>query len=247
MKILIVSKKATKKYLEWQKNISLANVYKKCGFKRDKDVEKRHTWKHADNLFISVYARDSGRANTENKYELPPPIDKQLYFGSMMIIAHTDEVPTDSNLKDLTEELWNTAYEKLMGGFEDLGKEDSYSEEEYVAPENLTAQGYEKDGFVVEDGEEIEKFSSENSDADGDWNDCFNSSTEKDSNDSLEEEEQEEEDGGDADETKTKVEDDEDEDDDTEENEGVESEADGYQLTSDKDTSSELSEEAYEY
>ena len=35
-----------------------------------------------------------------------------------------------------------------MGGFEDLDDDEEESEEEYVAPENLTKQGYEKDGLL---------------------------------------------------------------------------------------------------
>jgi hypothetical protein len=35
-----------------------------------------------------VYAKNTGRANTENKYELHPPLDKDLYFGYIAIISH---------------------------------------------------------------------------------------------------------------------------------------------------------------
>ena len=91
-----------------------------------------------------MYAKNTGRANTENKYELPPPLDKDLYFGSIAIISHNEKEPTIETMKDITESIWKTAYEKLMGGFDDLNDEDSYSEEEYVNPENLTKKDMKK-------------------------------------------------------------------------------------------------------
>ena len=33
-----------------------------------------------DDKYVSLYAKDSGKANTENKYELPPPLDNELYL-----------------------------------------------------------------------------------------------------------------------------------------------------------------------
>jgi len=59
---------------------------------------------------------------------------------------------------DLTKESWLKIYEKLFGGFEDIGDEDEYSEDELdnVDPALLTAHGYLKDDFVVSDKESIE-------------------------------------------------------------------------------------------
>ena len=60
----------------------------------------------------------------------------------------------DTNkMLDLSKEQWDQIYEKLFGGFEDLGDEDEYSEDELekVDPSLLTAHGYLKDDFVVSD------------------------------------------------------------------------------------------------
>ena len=85
---------------------------------------------------------------------LPPPIDKDLYFGSMVLVKHCYKDVTNETAEDFDVEEWNKLYEKLFGGFEDLGEDDSYSEEEEI-PEHLqTKQGYSKeDGFVVSDGD----------------------------------------------------------------------------------------------
>ena len=73
----------------------------------------------------------------------------------MLIVKHQDKELTNEKVEDLSLEEWNKLYEKLFGGFEDLGDEDSYSDEEEI-PEHLqTKQGYSKEGgFVVSDGDE---------------------------------------------------------------------------------------------
>ena len=70
MKIVIVKKTGVLGELDWKKNFDLTNIYKKCGFRKDKDFGKRHTWKLSDDEYVSIYSKDSGRANTENKYDL---------------------------------------------------------------------------------------------------------------------------------------------------------------------------------
>jgi len=186
MKIVIIKKSGSLNDLDWKKNIDFENIYKKGGFRKNTDFAKRHTWKIKEGDFVSVYSKNTGRANTENKYELPPPIDSDLYFGRIVIIRHSEQIPTAETCLDITSEKWNTIYEKLMGGFEDLDDNEEESEEEYVAPEDLTKQGYKKDGFVVEDGN-IDEASDEEEEEE--W---IPSNNEEDTDDSLEGTEEEE-------------------------------------------------------
>ena len=55
-------------------------LYKSCGLRTNKDFEHRYTWKKDDDSYISLYARDDGTANMENKYDLPPPLDNVLFL-----------------------------------------------------------------------------------------------------------------------------------------------------------------------
>ena len=156
VKCVVIDKKTNKKNV----NLNSDDFYKKCGFRNNKDFEHRNTWKVKDNgeeKYLSVFAKNKGRANTENKYELPPPIDNDLFFGSIIIVKHKEKDEYKLNdLIDLSVEEWEKYYEKLYGGFEDLGEDDSYSSEEEVDPDMLTKEGYSKeDGFVVESDEEI--------------------------------------------------------------------------------------------
>lgn len=156
VKGVVIDKKSNKKNV----NLNTEDFYKKCGFRNDKDFEHRNTWKEKDNgedVYLSVFAKNKGRANTENKYELPPPIDNELYFGSILIVKHKEKDEYKlADLVDLNVEEWEKYYEKLYGGFEELGEDDSYSSEEEVDPDMLTKEGYSKeDGFIVDDDEEI--------------------------------------------------------------------------------------------
>ena len=152
VKVIIV-KKTTNLKLSDIKNFDLENLYKKCNLRKPDNFEKRHTWKMGNSdFYISIYAKDAGRSNSENKYDLPPPIDKTLYFGSLLLVKHEGEELTNENVKDITLEEWTKTYNKLFGGFEDLNGEDSWSEEEEIPEHMKTKQGYSKEGgFIVDD------------------------------------------------------------------------------------------------
>ncbi len=153
VKVIIVDKGCNLKSSDI-KDFNKDMLYKKCNYRKKDDFSRRNTWKMNDDYYVSLYAKDKGRANSENKYDLPPPIDKDLYYGSMLLVKHCYQELTNETAEDFELEEWNKLYEKLFGGFEDLGEEDSYSEEEEI-PEHLqTKQGYSKeDGFVVSDND----------------------------------------------------------------------------------------------
>ena len=132
-------------------------LYKKCKFRKSDDFEKRHTWKliwNNENIFIQLFSKDNGRATSINKYELPPPLEKEIYYGCMALVA-TSDVECQS-VVNLTTDQWQILYEKLHGGFEDLEDEDT-SEEEFIPPALRAQHGYSKeDNFIMNDDEDIE-------------------------------------------------------------------------------------------
>ena len=127
-----------------------ASLCKSCNFKSDKHFKRRHTWKYksrfwesSNNVFadridcISLFAKDNGRSTSINKYDLPPPLDNEIYYGSMCLVKHPemDELTADDFMKkkcfyDLREDEWEKVYEWLFGGFEELGEEDSEEEDD---------------------------------------------------------------------------------------------------------------------
>ena len=153
--IVLIESNGTIKTLK-TKELSNETLYKKCGFRVNEDFLCRQTWqvKLNDIIYtVSVWAKKTGKANSENKYDFPPPIDKDLFFGTCAVVRTVSK--TDDKFLDLTKEEWLKIYEKLFGGFEDIGDEDEYSEDELanVDPALLTKNGYLKDGFVVSDKE----------------------------------------------------------------------------------------------
>jgi len=155
MKIILIERNSDIKETSTKNKLDMKELYKKCKFRNSNDFDKRATWSF-DGKYISIYAKDSGKSKTENKTELPPPIDTPLYFGSILVLRHSEEEITETNIIDMTKDIWDNFYEKSMGGSESLGEEDSYSEEEIHPPEDLTKDGYLKDGFVVGEEEEEE-------------------------------------------------------------------------------------------
>ena len=134
-------------------SLTLETLYKKCKFQKSDNFEKRHTWKIQDKYF-SIYSKDTGRAGHENKYELPPPVDSKLYFGTMAVVKHGNSKPSNDSLLNTNKEEWEQIYTKLMGGFEDLNSEETEEEEEEIPEEYLTKQGYSKEsGFIVDDSD----------------------------------------------------------------------------------------------
>ena len=155
------------------KNLDSDNIYKKCGFRNEKNFGYLHTWniKHNKKKYnIAIYGKVKGFANTENKYDLPPPLDNNLYFGKLILINLNKEDASDGfnreNIIDFTTDEWSKIYEKLFGGFEDLGgiendlkdAEEDKDDLEDIPKKMLTKQGYLKDGFVVDSDEDNKKF-----------------------------------------------------------------------------------------
>lgn len=140
------------------KDFKLDELFKKCGFKKAEDFTKQTEWTlkyESKKYFIQVYAKTEGRANSENKYDFPPPIDTKLFYGSCAIIAQVRKEDGNKCYTNLSVQMWNKIYEKLFGGFEDLAttaKEDEEEEDELanVPKEKKTKDGYLKDGFVVD-------------------------------------------------------------------------------------------------
>lgn len=159
LNVIIVEKNAALKMLSI-KDFREEELFKKCGFKKADDFIKQTQWNiklNGSKYIVVVYAKTEGRANSENKYDFPPPIDTKLFFGNCAIIAKKQDLSDEGKFKyiNLSLDLWEKMYEKLFGGFEDLAitaieDETEIDELENVPKEKKTKSGYLKDGFVVD-------------------------------------------------------------------------------------------------
>lgn len=153
------------------KDLTFETLYKKAGFRADTNFKKRTTWKTTilnENIIIELWAKDDGKANFENKYDFPPPVDKVLYFGICLLIR----IDLTGNIVGLTSDVWKNVYEKLFGGFEDIEDDEEGSEDELenVDKKLKTKHGYLKDGFVVDEvaSDHDDDYSDEDEDDDDD-------------------------------------------------------------------------------
>lgn len=174
-KIVVIDKSGNLKTVS-VKDFSESTLYKKAGLKSGEGFVLQHTWGTEDGLdqSIKLYAKKTGKAGQENKYDFPPPVDEVLYFGQCILVG--SDLKT-GEVVDLEEEDWCEIYDFLFGGFEDLDSEDSEDDEDVDTDEELeaiqkttgtvvkqTKHGYVKDGFIVDDDEEDDDYESESDD-----------------------------------------------------------------------------------
>ncbi len=108
-------------------------------------VERECDFTYNDKI-LSIFAWSDGKAGTENKHDLPPPIDNELYYGNIFAIYHEK-----GKLLNLSKNDYNDFYEIAFGGFESLGSEDTWSTEEEIDSNDSL------NDFIVNDSENSEK------------------------------------------------------------------------------------------
>lgn len=107
------------------------------------------SWKW-NSLLLHLFAYKTGKAGTENKHELPPPHDTVLLFGEAAVVA-----TKNGDVVDFTGNEYMKFYNESMGGFEDLGSEDSEEEEE-DEEEDEELDVSDKEEILEEIEEEVE-------------------------------------------------------------------------------------------
>jgi hypothetical protein len=177
--IIIVDKSSSLKNLT-VKDYKVDELYKKCGFKKADTFILQVEWPvklDGQKYLIQMYGKLNGKANMENKYDFPPPVDKQLYFGSCALVGMLRDESNSRSHINLSLELWNKIYEKLFGVFEDLaviGTDDDDEEDELEnVPKKLKTKkgGYLKAGFVIDSSDTEEAAGSETEDEDDEVSD----------------------------------------------------------------------------
>ena len=173
--IVIVDKSASLKTLN-VKDYNVEELYKKCGFKKSDGFILQVEWPiklDGKKYIVQMYGKLDGKANMENKYDFPPPVDTKLFFGSCALVGMIRDSSNTRTYINLSLELWNKMYDKLFGEFEDLTtncvEDDDETDELDNVPKNKKTKkgGYLKDGFVV-DGSDTEEITGSETDDDDD-------------------------------------------------------------------------------
>jgi hypothetical protein len=156
------------------KEYAESELYKKAGFKSAEGFRLQTSWAvnvEGTEHKVLLFAKSTGKAGSENKYDFPPPVDSTLFFGACVLVGIKMGQPVD-----LTVDQWLKFYEFLFGGFEDIGSDDTEeieldTDEEIQAIEQsikettgktvsiqVTKQGYLKDDFIVDDSDGSEEY-----------------------------------------------------------------------------------------
>ena len=170
--VLVFEKNGTIKELTIKKFNEL-ELYKKAGLKSSTGFNNRTIWNvdgiKGKSYHLSLFGKIDGRANSENKYEFPPPVDNTLFFGNCILInKDEDDVPIN-----ITKKEWLEVYDHLYGGFDDIGDEDDEDDDEEEEDDELprTKSGYVKDDFIVDDDEEDDDYDDDDDDEEEEFDD----------------------------------------------------------------------------
>ena len=78
------------------------------------NAQELGSWPYNNNE-VKIYGWENGNAGQENKHEIPPPHDTNLYFGDLLVV-HSNK----NNIINLTKKEYNKFFEEMYGGFEDI-------------------------------------------------------------------------------------------------------------------------------
>ena len=107
-------------------------------------------------LTLYLFGYSQGKAGTENKHELPPPLDSTLFFGDILLVASKSAQDYSTPIAFKLDE-YEAFYTKMFGGFEDLDDEDEEEEEEDEEEEDEELNEIVGAADAEEDAEEEEE------------------------------------------------------------------------------------------
>ncbi len=128
-----------------EKGCQLSDIQKFLKKKTAPEVLGKFPWKKHS---LHLIGYKEGKAGTENKHELPPPLDNQLFFGDIVLLHAKEETSFVKPLAMTTEE-YEIFYTQMFEGFEDLDENEEEEEEE--EEEELDEYENEDEGFEDEE------------------------------------------------------------------------------------------------
>lgn len=150
---VLLSQKAEIKQVKVPLNNGTISVESIKQFLKKKETPKILGKYPFKNQILTLFGFTTGKAGSENKHELPPPLDSQLFFYDILVIACKNTEDYRQPIP-LTTATYETFYTAAFGGFEDLDEEDEEDEvEEGEVEAEVDADLNEDD---VEEEEEAE-------------------------------------------------------------------------------------------
>jgi hypothetical protein len=98
-------------------------LYSICNFRNDTNFEVLYTWK---NTLVSyeLYGKKKMKGSVKNNYQLPYPIDKEVYYGTLCVVKKINQ-----DIVNMTMEDWTLIMNRFKENNESKKKiNDSYEE-----------------------------------------------------------------------------------------------------------------------
>lgn len=137
--IVVIEKTGTTKN-QMVRSLSREVIYKKCGFKTNREFKCIHSWSinHNNVYTIELWASTFCKLGQENSFQWPPPLNKNVYYGNMGLVAFNEK----DEIIDFNVETWNILYTdlyKVDQGFKPKTFQDAVcnelQEEDYILEE----------------------------------------------------------------------------------------------------------------
>ena len=145
--------------------------------KKKTPIEELGTYKNG-HLRLSLFGYTTGKAGTENKHDLPPPLNEMEYFGDILIVAWREGTAWQTPVNFTPDDYEKFYQNALSGDNEDDEDEDDDDDEEEddekgleeELEEEVVAAGKKKKS-VEEDGEPEDEVEDEEEEDEGEEED----------------------------------------------------------------------------
>ena len=117
---------------------------------KNKNISKLNSWNYKDYMYV-LYGCINGNANEENKYDLPPPCDCDLFFNDLYFIKYIN-----NNIVDISLEEYDEFYNNCFEGFDTIENTDDEVEDELSVHTSDNEFINDEDISVNSDTEDLE-------------------------------------------------------------------------------------------
>ncbi len=150
---VIVIEKAGTLRLTTMKEYSEQDLFKKCGFKSANGFEKLHSWQVNDSLVVSLYGKQTGKADALSEFAFPENMPVKTVYGNCVLVG---SVPGSAGVMyPLTLEVWEEIRPLVYQSAQDAAEKREESDDEEESEEGSVAQDDDDgDDVASDDGEE---------------------------------------------------------------------------------------------
>jgi DNA-directed RNA polymerase subunit M/transcription elongation factor TFIIS len=117
--------------------------------KKKTPLSELGNYKYGD-ITLTLFGYKKGKAGTENKHELAPPLDNELYFSDILLVASKVK-DSWTNPINFTPEQYEKFFNSALGGFESLDEDDEDDDEDDEDDEDDGEDMEEKEEIVISD------------------------------------------------------------------------------------------------